>query len=129
MKNIWIELAQEKNHISQVNIWLEEAVNSDELPYALYGLFNCIYSYYGSDIVLKVDEDDATQDCVVEMLDFLEDDDPESRIFDLFTSLFVLVRGKLARLSVGFNTGDQDKNKILKHYHKKLKEDKKLLNG
>jgi hypothetical protein len=133
MKNIWLELAEERNCGKKVSDWLAIVINKEgeELAYALYTIIDCVFDIFRHEIKFPLfDEDDAKQECVLEMLRVID----RGIIFqpgmdDHFAYMFYIVKNKLFRLSnldTGFVLGKKTYDKAIEDFYKKLKKDGKI---
>ena len=110
MKNIWVQLAEERNRSKKANDWLADVINKEDdedLAYALYAIIECVFDIFRYEMKVqpRFDEEDVKQECILKMLRAIDIGIVfPPGIDDYFTYMFYTVKNKLFRLS-GLDTG------------------------
>jgi len=111
--------------VTTVCNWLDTAcTDAETLAYGLYALVDIVMEYHSNLIITE--KKDACQECVLEMLKYLDKDDPSDRTIDVFSVLTGICKRTLSSFSLHSSFGYSDTAKLAEMYLHQLERDGKI---
>jgi len=129
MKNKWLQRIESVDYFGEISDWLDDIIaskNSTELGYALYIFSKFYYTQYQHEFLPLADEEDIIQECVVDLLDYLDTYNPLTAQADLYVIFFGIVTRTICNFSNGFQAFTSGADKLAKKIYDKLKKDGKI---